>query len=61
MDAGVETKAKMLTLQANCRKLKVAVQLALKQIEQYNEYVALKTNFEATPEIIGTYKVKTVV
>ena len=58
---GTETPAKMITLKAALLKLKSEVAVALNGIKTYAEYTAAKINFEAVPEVIGAYKVKTVV
>jgi hypothetical protein len=54
-----ETAAKMATLKTALLKLKSEVAIALNGIKTYAEYTAAKINFEAVPETIGSYKVKT--
>jgi hypothetical protein len=54
-----ETVAKMTTLKTALLKLKSEVAVALNGIKTYAEYTAAKINFEAVPETIGSYKVKT--
>ena len=54
-----ETAAKMTTLKTALLKLKAEVAVALNGIKTYAEYTAAKINFEAVPETIGSYKVKT--
>lgn len=56
-----EPAAKMAALKTALLKLKSEVALALNGIKAYSEYTAAKINFEAVPQTIGAYKVKTVV
>jgi hypothetical protein len=57
---GTETPANMAKLKAALLKLKTEVAVALNGIKTYAEYTAAKINFEAVPEVIGSYKVKTI-
>jgi hypothetical protein len=57
---GTETPANMAKLKTALLKLKAEVAVALNGIKTYTEYTAAKVSFEATPETIGTYKVKAI-
>lgn len=57
---GTETPANMAKLKTALLKLKAEVAVALNGIKTYAEYTAAKINFEAVPEVIGSYKVKTI-
>ena len=58
---GQETPAKIAIVVRALQALRKQVELALKQMQQFDNYLKSQTGFEALPTRIGAYKVKTIV